>query len=292
MSRLFTLCAMVLFSAAVSAQDFSFGFKTGLNFNNIKGELEDENGGKETLDRNIGFHFGATFAWKITDIMGLRGELMYSQKGTKRNYQGSSYYNFITPDNEIVRTTGIRAEDLNVSNSYIELPIMGYIKPISRIEIYGGMSVGLLVGSSAFGNLKFSDIKTEAGSSATPNTIDHELDFNYLSDKPGGRNFADPAETVKINNTSIPYPQTAGAYFEFVEDRGKLYKALDLGVVGGISFYLSKSLYVSGRINYGLLDITKSKADVSLSKLDNGNFITRNDNDRNVSIQASIGFSF
>lgn len=288
MSRLFTLLFLLLFAYAATAQDFSFGFKTGLNFSNIKGDLEKTTAGKETLDRNIGFHFGATFAWRATDLMGLRAELMYSQKGTKRAYSGPSYYTFVTANDEKYLTTGIRQEDLNVNNSYIELPVMGYFKPHSRVEIYGGMSVGVLVSSTAFGNLNYSNI-----SGANPNVIDHELDFNYLSDKPGEQTYANPAETVRISNENVPYPQTAGAYFEFVEDRGKLYKAFDLGVIGGLSVYLSKSLYVSGRINYGLLDITKTKADVSLSTLDDNNaFISRNDNDRNVSIQVSIGFSF
>ncbi len=292
MTRLFIFSVMLAFSSAVSAQEFSFGFKTGLNFSNIKGDEEKTADATETLDQNIGFHFGATFAWEITDIMGLRAELMYSQKGTKRSFEGPSYYTFTTPNNDKFLTTGIRQQEMNVGNSYIELPIMAYFKPHSRFEIYGGMSFGVLVNSTAFGNIKFSDIKY-AGIPAVPNSIDHELDFNYLSDKAGEQTYDNPAETVKINNNNVPFPQTAGAYFEFVEDRGKLYSAFDLGVVGGLSVYLSKSLYVSGRINYGLLDITKTKADVSLSSLDDNNeFISRNDDDRNVTIQASIGFSF
>ena len=286
---MFTFLALLSFSTAVSAQDFSFGFKTGLNFSNIKGDLEKTADAKESLDQNIGFHFGATFAWEITDIMGLRGEFMYSQKGTKRSFDGASYYKFFTPTNDIIITKGVRKEDLNVSNSYLELPILGYFKPHSRIEIYGGMSFGLLVNSSAFGNIKFSEIE----GAPLNTTLDHELDFKYLSDKPREATYANPAKTVNIQGDNVPYPQTAGAYFEFVESRGKLYKAFDLGVVGGVSIYLSKSLYVSGRINYGLTDITNTKADVSLSSLDkDNNFISRNDDDRNISIQTSIGFSF
>ncbi|MBI1226127.1 MAG: outer membrane beta-barrel protein [Bacteroidetes bacterium] len=288
MTRLFTFFALLVFSSLATAQDFSFGFKTGLNFSNIKGDLEEG----ESLDRNIGFQFGATFAWKATDLMGVRSELMYSQKGTKRSYKGTSYYNFYTPNNDIIRTTGIRNEDLNVSNSYLELPITVYFKPHSRIEIYGGASVSVLVNSSAFGNIKFSEIRDASNIPTSPNSIDHELDFNYLSDKPMEATYANPAKTVSIQGDNAPYPQTAGAYFEFVEDRGKLYKAFDFGVIGGISIYLSKSLYVSGRINYGLRDITRTKADVSLSSLDNNNFISRNDDDRNISFQTSIGFSF
>ncbi len=292
MTRLFIFLAALAFSTAATAQDFSFGFKTGLNFSNIKGDLEETANAKETMDLNIGFQFGATFAWEITDLMGLRGELMYSQKGTKRSFNGTSYYNFFTPNNDIIRTTGIRTQDLNVSNSYLELPVLGYFRPHTRFEVYGGMSLGLLVSSSAFGNIKFSEIRDASNIPTSPNSINHELDFNYLSDKPREATYANPAKTISIQGDNVPYPQTAGAYFEFVDSRGKLYNAFDLGVVGGVSIFLSKSLYVSGRVNYGLRDVTKTKADVSLSSLDGGNFISRNDDDRNFSIQTSIGFSF
>ncbi len=284
---------MLALTNLASAQDFSFGFKTGLNFNQFKGDAEEGENVSETFDRNVGFHFGATFAWAMTDLMGFRGELMYSQKGTRRSFKGDSYYSFLTADNEVVRTTGFREQELNINNSYIDLPILFYVKPVSKIEIYGGASIGVLVASTGFGNIEMTDLKDDNGAPTAPTTIDHELDFNFIGDNPTERRFGTPAATIKIKNENVPYPQTAGAYYEFLEDRGRLYKSLDYGLVGGVSFYLSRTLYVSGRINYGLRDITKSKADVSLSALGADNtFIERNDNDRNVSIQASIGFSF
>jgi hypothetical protein len=284
---------MLALGSFASAQDFRFGFKTGLNFNQFKGDAETGTNVSETFDRNVGFHFGATFAWEMTDLMGFRGELMYSQKGTRRSFKGDSYYNFLTADNEIVRTTGFRTQELNVNNSYIDLPILFYIKPISKIEIYGGASIGVLVTSTGFGNIEMTDLKDDNGAPTAPNTINHELDFNFIADDPGERRFGNPASTIKIKNENVPYPQTAAAYYDFLEDRERLHRSLDYGLVGGISFYLSKTLYVSGRINYGLRDVTKSKADVSLAALGaNNEFIERNDDDRNVSIQASIGFSF
>ncbi len=298
MFRLLLFCVMLLLANIVTAQDFSFGFKTGLNFSEIKGDPEKGTNATETFDRNLGFHFGATFAWHITEIMGLKGEFMYSQKGTRRNFEGDSYYNFLTPNNEVVRTTGVRKQELNITNSYLDLPVTFFVKPFSRFEIYGGPSFGVLVSSTAFGNIEMSDIRAleengSPGQPASPNFIEHELDFNYFSNEPGEMTYDEPASTVRIKNEEVPYPQTAGAYYESLEDRGKPFKGIDLGLVGGVSVYLSKSLYVSGRINYGLLDITKTKADVSLSKLDENNeFISRNDDDRNVSLQASIGFSF
>jgi hypothetical protein len=293
MSRLLFFCSMLTLANIANAQDFSFGFKTGLNFNQFKGDAEEGTNVSETFDRNVGFHFGATFAWEMTDLMGLRGELMYSQKGSRRSFKGDSYYNFLTADNEIVHTTGFRTQELNVNNSYIDLPILFYVKPVSKIEIYGGVSVGVMVTSTGFGNIRMSELKDDNGAPTDPNTINHELDFNFIANEPGERRFGDLASTIKIKNENVPYPQTAGAYYDFLEDRGRLYRGFDYGLVGGVSFYLSRTLYVSGRINYGLRDLTNSKADVSLSALgENNAFIERDDDDRNVSIQASVGFSF
>ncbi len=282
---------MLAFTGSASAQQLSYGFKTGLNFNRIKGDVETDANGQalEKLERETGFHFGATVAWNITDLMGLRGEFLYNQKGTERSFKGPSYYNFFTSDNEIVRTTGTRNQNLNVNNAYIDIPILFYYKPFQRFEIYGGGSVGFLVASTALGQITYSGI-SDSGSPVAE--IKHQLDFNYLSDKPMEAIYDDPASTVKIKGEDIPYPQSAGAYFEFVEGRGKLYKTVDFAVLAGLSAYLSKSLYLSGRINYGLSDITKSKADVSLSTLDSGEFISRDDDDRNLSLQVSLGFSF
>ncbi len=118
------------------------------------------------------------------------------------------------------------------------------------------------------------------------------MDVNYFSDNPRGYTVGNPPQTISFKGQNVPVPQTAGAYFEFTEDRGNLYNIIDAGLVGGLSVFFNKGLYVTGRVNYGLTDVTKSKADVSLRQLDNGEFITRDDDDRNFTIQASIGFSF
>jgi hypothetical protein len=273
------------------AQDFSFGFKAGMSFNTFKGDAEQDDTGASVEDftSNTGFHVGATVSWEATELMGVRGELLFSQKGSRRNFDGPSYYFFYDQDGEQILTTGNRRMDLNVSNSYFELPVMGYIKPFKWLEIYGGGYAAALISSTAFGELTYQGVGPNG---ATLDEISHELDYSYFGDKPRGATYANPPQTVKIRGDNIPYPQIAGAYFEFKEDRGKLYKIIDAGVLGGLSVFFNKSLFVSGRLSYGLLDITKSKADVSLGKLEDGNFITRNDSDNNFSFQASIGFSF
>ena len=291
MTRTFLLLLFLAFAANAFSQDIGYGFKAGLNFDRFigDGEVDDAGNTVEEYTGNTGFHLGVSFTWKATELMGVRGEVMYSQKGTRRGFDGQSYYFFNTNTGDRIVSTGTRDQDINLTTSYIDLPLTGYFKPTEWLEVYGGASVGFLVAATGFGGITYSGV---APNGSPIREFVHDLDVRYFSDEPGEVTFADVPPTVEIGNDNVPLPREAGAYFEFEEDRGNLYKVMDFGLVGGISFYLSRGLFVSGRVNYGLTDLTKSEADVSLVKLDNGQFITRDDDDRNLSIQASVGFSF
>ena len=291
MTRTVLLVFVLGFSTSALAQEFSYGFKTGLNYNTFVSDSETDDAGNELekFTNNSGFHVGATFAWKATELMGVRDELLFSQKGGNRDFDGTSYYTFTTTTGNKIFTTGTRKMTLNVTNSYLSIPVMGYFKPAKWVEIYAGGSLSFLIASSAFGELTYEG-KTSTGVAISKFT--HEIDANYYGDKAGEVDFASSPPTVQIGSEKIPLPQSAGAYFEFTEDRGKLYKTIETSVLGGISFYLNRGLYLSARANYSLNDVTKTKADISLVKLDSDkNFITRDDNDRNLSLQFSIGFS-
>lgn len=188
-------------------------------------------------------------------------------------------------------TTGNREQSLNLTTSYIDIPLMGYFKPFERFEVFAGVNFGFLVGANVFGEMEYSNGLTMNGTSF--DDFRFEIDGNYVSDDPGEATFSNPPKTITIgSNTTVEIPSSTGVYYEFSEDRKNLYKTIDMGVVGGASVYLSGSLFVSVRVNYGLTDITKENADVSLVSKPNGEFITRDDDDRNFSIQASVGFSF
>ncbi len=278
---------------SIFAQDIGFGFRTGLNFNRIQGDSE-MNGDTEleSFSSNTGFHVAATFNWKATDLMGLRGEIVYNQKGGKRSYEGPSYLTLTSTTNGAqIPTTGNRKQSVNLTTSYIDIPVVGYYRPFEKLEIFAGASLGFLVSAPTFGEVEYSGGMTAAGSGIEP--FIYEIDGNYLSDNPGEAFFENPPNTVSVGGTTTAeVPASAGVYYEFDRDRGNLYRTIDLGAVAGLSIFLNGSLFISGRINYGLSDITKQEADVSLRSLDNGQFITRDDMDRNISIQTSIGFSF
>lgn len=293
MTRTLLFAFFLALSANISAQDFGYGFKAGLNFNSFSGDGETDDAGNtvEEYTGNTGFHLGVSFTWKATDLMGVRGELMYSQKGSRRSFDGQSYYIFNTNGaGERVATVGVRDQDINLTTSNIDIPVTAYFKPLPSLEVYAGASVGFLVAATGFGAITY---QGTAPNGASIEEFVYDIDANYVSDDFGEAEFSELIPPVTVGNDNADIPRNAGAYYEYETDRGNLYKIMDFGLVGGLSFYLSKGLYVSGRFNYGLTDITKTEADVSLVNLDdNSQFTTRDDDDRNISIQVSVGFAF
>ena len=71
------IATCIALSPLFAQGEFSGGFKAGLNFSNIDGPLENDS---ESFSVNTGFHIGATVMYSFTDAIGVKGELMYSQK--------------------------------------------------------------------------------------------------------------------------------------------------------------------------------------------------------------------
>ncbi len=265
---------------SIFAQELSYGFRAGLNFSTLDGPLEVG----ETYDYQTGFHLGVGFGWWFTDIWGVRGELLYNQKGVKRAFEGESFVNLISQTGERITFTGNRDIFVNSNNVYIDLPITGIAKVTNWLELSAGVNIGVLVNATASGELKFSDSNVD--------DFNLDLDYNFLRDKAGE---GDGSNTKVIGSNSghtFALPNTAGAYFEQIEDNGRYYNLFNFELVGGASFYVNRGLFLSLRAFYGLSDITNNDADFSLVENDGGDLVPRDDKDTNLTIQASIGFSF
>jgi hypothetical protein len=293
---------LFLLSGTFSAHaQLKYGFKTGLNFARIIGPSETNDAGAdlETWKNTVGFHIGMTLAYKFTDNFGLRGELLYSKRGAKYAFEGQSYRIFNHSTGSVL-TRGTARYLININNSYLDLPLMVYGR-FGKFEISGGAYLGLLLQSVGEGSLRYSG-KTILGNDAfiNPNKADTELNFNlnynYRRDAAGAGSSKSNDEmplSIKVDGFISETPETLGAYYDFSERKARLYNALDYGLVGGISFYISSTLYLSGRVQYGLADLTNQDADLSKSKVENNkDLIYRDDKDRNFTIQASVGFSF
>jgi opacity protein-like surface antigen len=278
---LFTLVFFVFAIAFAAAQDLSYGFRAGLSFANLDGPKETD----ETFDLNTGFHIGFGFGVSFTDIWGARAELVYSQKGAKYEYDGASYLMLVSKTNRELTYTGNRKTSLTINNSYIDIPVTVFARPVEWLEISAGAYAGFLAASGATGDLKFD--------SPNLDPIALELDYNYYADEAREGDTESPiAINAKNSSEEFLLANPAGAYYFLSEKKANLFKTIDFGLLGGLNFYLNRGLYLGGRVQYGLADVTNTDADFSAAQLDNGKLVAREDKDSYLIYQASIGFNF
>lgn len=279
----YVLALFLALSAGQLPAQLRYGFKTGLNFARFNGPSETDKTGKalETWKNVTGFHIGASFSYSLTDNIGLRGELLYSKRGAKYIYDGLSYSLFNLPNGNSLSSSSRYL--ISINNSYLDLPILAYGR-FGDFEISGGGYVGLLLQSVGDGSLVYND--------ASNNNAQFNLRYNYRKDDPGGSDADNEKVLATVDGRQLELPKTVGAYYDYPEDRGNLYNTIDYGVMGGLAYYFSQSLYFGVRLQYGLADITNDRTDVARFSTDQGNLRYRADQDRNFVLQASVGFGF
>lgn len=283
---------IILFNCVtINAQgvDIGYGFRAGMSFAKIDGPSEEGPGGEklETNKMASGFHIGMSFNFKFTDIMGLRTEFLYSQRGTDYTYDGPSYYQLGRNTLQPLTLNGTRRQTLNVSNSYIDIPLLAYYR-IGYFEVSGGLNMGVLVASSAGGSMEFNGI-SPIGNTLAPFAV--TLNYNYNGDDAG---FAsEETQIVKVDGQDYTVPQFIGAYYDFPTKDKNLYNTFDFGLNLGLAYFLNDGLYLSAKYIHGLGDIDRNEYDISLQNLNtDGTFIKRNDINKSKSWQFSLGFSF
>lgn len=289
--RTISLFVLLALPFCLTAQEISGGFKTGLNFSKFDGPVLETADGEalESFGYTTGFHVGAIVNFKLTDIFGFRSELLYSQKGTNYTYSGDSYlrlYNQLGDRNIVLSTE--RNTTISVTNSHIDIPILAYVR-VGRFEFAGGANAAVLLGSVATGEVAFREVNTAVGQQLDDIVITY--DANYFQDGYQIDNFSDP-QTITIVNTPYIIPTIIGGYYDASDSEENLYHRFDVGLNAQVAFYLNQGLFLSTRLNYGLMDVTNEEQDIDFRRLDNGQVITRDDFDRNFSLQASLGFSF
>ena len=290
---MFKYVIIVLFSClalGLNAQNefIGFGFRAGLSLSKIDGPSELGPAGEELEENNYtgGFHIGMAINFKFTDIMGLRTEVAYSQRGTAYKYNGPSYLFLGANTLQPLTLSGTRNQSLKVSNSYLDIPITAYYK-IGYFEVFGGLNTGILLGSTAGGEIAFEGISPLSGENIP---IEIGLNYNYKKDAAGqgSTNLND----IKVDGKSYPTPEFLGAYYNDPIKSKNYYKTLDLGLVIGLAYFLNDGLYLSGRYIHGLGDVDENVYDHALSQLSAGARIPRTDINKSSSWQISVGFSF
>lgn len=286
-----SLCMMGMLGS-MTGQGLHFGIRAGLNYSKFLGPLEKE-GADERFKLNNGFHFGMMIEYEVSDIVSFRTELLYTQNGNKQKYDGTSYYRFpIGVSGELTRVSVIDSVDidLDISNAYVSIPITAHFRTLEKWDIYGGAYVNFMVSSIGRGILRF-------GGSDTL-TIDHQfqqgLNYNYRTDtEVGFRSFGNSNIGIRANGLDVNLPSFVGAYYQHDEKNGNAFTSVDYGLVAGINYFLNPGLYIGLRCEYGMRDITNDRMDRSLRSLNDDNtFQFRDDDDRHLGFNISLGFRF
>lgn len=269
--------------------NFGFGFRAGASIARLNGpsEVGPDGASLEEYSMARGFHIGAAVSYKFTDLVGMRAEMIYSQRGTIYDYNGPSYY-VLGRGNVLTNTiSGTRVQTLNVSNTFLDIPLMAYYK-IGSFELSGGVNMGVLISSSAGGSTDFTGVSS-LGTPVAPFEV--TLRHNYKKDQAGGA--STELQDVIVDGRTYTVPQTVYAYYEFPTRDKDQYKTIDFGLVGCASFFINEGLFLSVRYIHGLGDVDRNDYDVSLQSLQqNGDLIQRQDVNKSQAWQFSVGFSF
>jgi hypothetical protein len=282
-SLLFVL-TIVIFQ--LSAQDWNIGIRAGLSQSKFVGPLDPAT---ETYSLSGGFHFGINFQWNFSDVIGVRSEILYTQNGGKYSFNSpNGYYVFNKFNNPRFVLRDETDITLKHSNAYIQFPQTAHFRFGEKLELFAGPYIALMLSPTATGTLVFGGDSFEQ-----EHSFRQGLNYNYRSDQAGEFEFNSRALLIRVTGDDVDLPGVVGAYYLYQNKEASRFYGIDYGVIGGASYYLNRSLYLMGRIEYGLKDITNASADVSYADVnDNGTLIFLDQNDRNLSFNLSIGFKF
>ena len=277
------------------AQTLKFGIQAGLNVSTMLAESEKDASGNnlETNSFVTGFQVGPVMDLLLVPNFGLEANLLYSQKGTRYKYEGAGSYTFINSSGSKFPTTGKSRVIINVSNGYIDLPIMAYYKLTSNLKISGGVNVAVLVSSEGNGEWLYQGAKFASGD-YLKNDVAFTLTQNYFRDK-AGEISESRTDVTTHNGDKISVPTSLNAYSTIPSRSASRYNSFDFGAVLGVAWVFNSGLQFGIRGNYSLADITANELDNSYqNNVGAPTYAPTNRpiDVRNLSLQAQIGFRF
>ncbi len=274
------LCLFVSYSYAQSV-----GVRAGLNYSKFSGPLEPG----EQFNFTNGFHFGLNYGYKITNKFMIRAELQYSQTGTRYEYDGSGHYLIFLDTGREVLELGTNNTVIDVSNGYINLPIVAAYQVIPKIEVFGGLGFNFLANPIGRGTTRF-----ESKDRPTKIVFRQTLDHRYYQDVARGVPFGQSRPIgIIVDEEKVYLSKSAGAYYQYTGKEGSKYNFFDVQATVGLNYFINRGFFVGGKLNYGLLDVSNNSMDRSVGQLnEDKSFILKKDYDRNVNLEVSVGFRF
>ena len=279
-----------MMTASQAIAQHKIGLRAGLNRSIISAENLEE--GEDYSSRG-GFHFGVNYTYQVAPRFGIRGELLFTQRGSKFTYSDDNSYTAITPIDRTITPFfdfGQTEVELELSNGYLSVPITAQFQITPKIELFGGASVDFLLNPTGRGTLDYV-------SNNKPDDIFFlkSYDHSYRTDTLGQIPFGAMTTAILVNSTRTDLIRTESAYLNLQEgDKdGTKFNFVDAHVIVGANYFINNGFYIGLRYEYGLFDITNTGADFTLEFLDeNENYIRREDSDFSRAFSLSIGFRF
>ena len=261
---LFLIC-MVAFTFSSQAQ---FGVKFGLNTSASGSYGNSETG--ETAELKLGYQGGVFYNLPVSDKVGIMVELNYEAKGTvsKKDYTIS----YPVQDTETGAILGIGEyavnQEINSVQRYLNIPVLAVFGG-NKLKYYAGPNFGFLL----------------EGTADFERTVDVSLGGAVISSSNSGKikdiNWKDYDSFNQIfTPTNVP-PKD-----------GDFLNSFELGINVGLMYYLMDNLFIDLRVSQGLTDVTNNHYDYSIYPSDDYTFESREDIDRNFSIQLGVGYQF
>jgi Outer membrane protein beta-barrel domain len=276
----------------LAQEGFGFGMHIGLNYSTIRGTSEVIAGSTKTLETfnyNSGLQGGLLVRFGITDLIGFRLEANYAQRGMKYAYEGIGIQPFRNDKAAAILTTGTLKYNLNLTNSYIELPLTVYARLGEHWEVHAGSYFAYLAKSAADGALTLTGAKTLLGT--TVPDYSGTIDYNYLSADDDKADVSNNKVLFTEGTYTVKSPASLGAYYGRGTANGYWWNRVDYGLVAGLSYRMRSGLMAVARFNYGLADVTNNAVHAMQSGLSaDKKFVLRNTDDKNMGVQISFIF--
>ena len=249
----------------------------------------------ETFSLSGGFHFGVSFQWNFNDLIGIRSEILYNQTGSNYDLNTNQGFYVFEPEDGI-GTIIIRDQSritLDHSNAYIQFPQTLHVKLGRKFEVLAGGYISFLISPIATGNILFGG---DAGEQE--HSFRQGLNFEYFNDDADQQFdfFSSTGTPILIRadgrNVTLRGIENSFDFNNFNIDDSR-FLSVDYGLIVGGVYYLNRGLFLMGRAEWGVRDITRNIADYSFVQVnDNGLPVFTNDVDKNFGLFLSIGFIF
>ncbi len=257
-----------LFSLSMTFTYAQFGAKIGSNISGTGSYGNSEEG--ESVELKIGYQAGVFYNYALTEKVNLLLELNYEARGTISKKDYNIMYPVRNPENGEILGIGeyTVSQEANSRQNYLNLPILVVLGG-EKFKYYVGPNIGVMIN----------------GKADFDRTIDITLDGNPLPSAPEVHLtdvdwFDYDSFKAIFSPTNVP------------EENDSYVNRLDIGINIGAMYYVMPELFIDLRVNQGFLDVTNNHYDNSIYPNADYSFSSRDNVDRNISIQLGLGYSF